>query len=108
MKYLVSAKKGPGFAGSEEMINVLEKLILPTFEALMKLEKENIIIAGGLPVGERAFVFIMEASSNEEADKLLRSIPAWGLLEWDVVPLQTIKGRSEIEVEAVRQLKARQ
>jgi hypothetical protein len=59
----------------------LERGILPTFDALVKLEAERKIIAGGLPVWDRAFVFILEASSNEEADQILRSIPAWGVLK---------------------------
>jgi hypothetical protein len=76
MKYLVISSEGPGFASPEEAVEILEKGILPTFDALMKLEAEKRILVGGLPVGDRAFVFILEASSNEEADQVLRDIPA--------------------------------
>jgi len=78
MKYLVTGSEGPGFASAEEAVAVLEKGILPTFDALTKLEADGKIVAGGLPVGDRAFVFVAEASSNEELDQLLRSIPALG------------------------------
>jgi hypothetical protein len=67
-------------------------IILPSFEVLMRLEAEKKILAGGLPVGDRAFVFIAEASSNEELDRLLRSIPMWGALKWKVTALQTFAG----------------
>jgi hypothetical protein len=97
MKYLVIGSGGPGFASPEEALRVLENMILPSFEHLIKLESEKTIIAGGLPVGERAFAFIIESSSNAELDEILRNIPVWGSMDWKVTPLQTFKGRAEKE-----------
>ncbi|MCP4318464.1 MAG: hypothetical protein GY789_21215, partial [Hyphomicrobiales bacterium] len=54
---------------------------------------------------ERAFVFIVEAESNDELDRLLRNLPAWGVLEWDVVPLQSFAGRSDQERSIAADLK---
>jgi muconolactone delta-isomerase len=104
MRYLVTGSEGPGFASPREAIEVLKKEILPTFDALMKLEAKKKIVAGGLPVGDRAFVFIVEAGSNEELDQLLRSIPAWGVLKWHVTPLQSFAGRAAQERDVVKQL----
>jgi hypothetical protein len=84
----------------------LEKGFLPTFDTLMQLEAEKKIVAGGLPVGDRSFVFIAEATSNEELDRLLRSIPAWGVLNWKVTPLQSFAGRAAQERDEVKKLKA--
>jgi len=39
--YLVVGSEGPGFTSPEEAIQILEKGILPTFDALMKLEKKD-------------------------------------------------------------------
>jgi hypothetical protein len=105
MRYLVTASEGPGFASPQETVEVLEKGILPTFAALTKLVEEKKIVAGGLPVGDRAFVFIAEAASNEELDQVLRSIPAWGVLKWHVTPLQSFAGRAAQEREVVKRLK---
>lgn len=105
MRYLVTGSEGPGFASPEEALAVLEKGILPTFDALLKLEVEKKIVAGGLPVGDRAFVFITEAASNEELDGVLRSIPAWGVLKWQVTPLQSFAGRAAQERDVVKRLK---
>ena len=105
MKYLVVGAEGPGFASPEEALEVLEKGILPTFDALMQLEEDEKILAGGLPIGDRALVFIAEAASNEELDRMLRNIPAWGVLKWDVSALQTFAGRAEQEREIVEELK---
>ena len=104
MKYLVNATEGPGFATPEEAVEVLEELVLPTFDALMELEKKGRIV-GGLPVGERSFVFIAEAASNDELDAMLRALPLWGILDWEVTPLQTVARRAEIEREVVDQHK---
>jgi len=107
MRYLVSGSEGPGFASPEEAVEILEEVVLPTFDALMKLEARKKIVAGGLPVGDRAFVFIAEAASNEELDRLLRSLPAWGVLEWHVTPLQSFAGRAAQERDVVKQFKKR-
>ncbi len=105
MKYLVTGSEGPGFASPEEAVEVLEKGILPMFDALMKLEADKKILAGGLPVGDRALVFILEASSHEEADQLLRDLPAWGVLKWTVTPLQSFAGRAKKERRVVKDFK---
>ena len=105
MKYLVVGSEGPGFTSPEETVEVLEKEILPSFDALLKLEADKKILAGGLPVAERAFVFVLEASSNDEVDQILRDIPAWGVLKWKVTPLESFEGRADKErgiVEALR------
>jgi hypothetical protein len=105
VKYLVSGSEGPGFASPEEAVELLEEVVLPTFDALMKLEAQKKIAAGGLPVGDRAFLFIAEAGSNEELDRLLRSLPAWGVLEWHVTPLQSFGARAAQERDLVKQFK---
>lgn len=105
MKYLVVASGGPGFASPVEAVDVLQGIILPSFKELMSLEKRKKIIAGGLPVGERAFVFIAEAKSNDELDQMLRKLPMWGELDWEVSALQTFSGRAKQERQAVRKLK---
>jgi len=51
MKYLVVGAEGPGFASPEEAVEVLEGGILPTFDALMQLEEDEKILAGGSQLG---------------------------------------------------------
>lgn len=105
MKYLVIGSGGPGFASQEEALEVLPNIILPSFKELIALEKSKKIIAGGLPVGDRAFVFIVEAKSNDELDQMLRKLPIWGELDWEVTALQTFSGRAKQERQAVQKLK---
>jgi muconolactone delta-isomerase len=105
MRYLVVGSGGPGFASPEEALEVLQDAILPSFSKLIELEKKKKIIGGGLPVGERAFVFIVEAKSNDELDQMLRRLPMWGELDWEVTALQTFNGRAKQERQAVREIK---
>ncbi len=95
---------GPGFASPEEALEVLQGVILPSFTQLIELQKKK-KIDGGLPLGDRAFVFIAEAKSNDELDQMLRSLPMWGEVDWEVTALQTFNGRAKQERQAVREIK---
>ena len=97
MQYLVDTTEGPGFSSSSEAVSVLETSIIPSFDLLVKMQTDKKILAGGVPVGSRSFVFIIAAASNDEADRILRSLPFWGVLHCKVTPLQSFGGRSEIE-----------
>ena len=105
MKYLVYGSGGPGFESQAEAVEILKELILPSFDQLVKLEKQKKILAGGLPVGDRAFVFIVEAASHEEVDTMLRNLPMWGVLDWEVTALQTFNGRAAQERSFVKGLR---
>ena len=74
MQYLVSATGSPGLASPAETLKVLEDQVLPLFESLMRWTAEKKILAGGVPVGGRALVFIAEASSHSDLDRMLRSL----------------------------------
>ena len=95
MNYLVI---GSGLAAGtvpEDMIELMEDYIFCLgFEALAKLQQENKILAGGVPVSERAIAFIIDAASNEELDQIMRALPLWPVLEWQVTPLQSFEGRA--------------
>jgi hypothetical protein len=106
VQYLVYGTGGPAFHSSDEVVSILEDAVLPGFEHLSKLESAKKIVAGGVPVGERALVFIIEAASNDEADQMLRDLPFWGLLEWDVSPLQSFANRAAKERSVLQAIKA--
>jgi hypothetical protein len=105
MQYLVQGSGGPGFATPEETVDILEGAVLPAFDHLAALESDGRIRGGGLPLGERAFVFVLDASSNEEADRVLRDIPVWGVLEWSVTPMVSFAERAAKEREVVEQIR---
>ena len=106
MQYLVEAARGPLPASPEQAIALLEGTVVPHFEYMVRLKSEGKLLAGGLPVGDRAFVCIIEAASNDEADRIVRDMPAWGVLEWKVTPLQSVEARAEMERKVLQTLKA--
>lgn len=107
MQFLVEGRRDPLPASPEQALALLEDMVIPGFEYWMNLERDKKIIAGGLPVGDRAFVCIIEAASNDEADRIVRDMPFWPVLEWTVTPLQSVAARAEMERAVVQQLRAK-
>jgi muconolactone delta-isomerase len=95
MKYLVTMELigTVPVASTQELVQWLEQMIIPTEEAMIKLEAERKILAGGDMSGRRGSAFILEAASNEELTRLLGSIPEWPLLKVDVTPLDSFEER---------------
>ena len=55
MQYLVEANRGPLPASPTEAIQVLEGIVIPHFEHVMKLERDKVIL-GGRAAGRRPSV----------------------------------------------------
>ena len=104
--FLVTTSEGPGFGAPEEAVEVLERGILPLFDALTELKEKKKIVAGGLPAGSRTFYLIVEADSHDEVDRMLRDLPGWGVFSWSVTPLQSVEGRAKLERQIVRKLRS--
>lgn len=104
--FLVTTSEGPGFAAPEEVVEVLEKGILPTFDMLLELKAKKKIVAGGLPALSRTLFLIIEADTHDEIDRMLRGMPGWGVFSWSVTPLQSLEGRAEMERKILKSLKS--
>jgi hypothetical protein len=97
VRYLVTLENievGP-LLPPEQVIGVIRRAVLPSLEALVRMESEGKILGGGHPVGERGAAFIVEADSNEELDGLLQDLPGWGVVKMKVTPLQRFENRLE-------------
>ena len=64
-------------------------------------------MAGGIIAGERAGVFILEADSHAEANGLLARCPYWGLVKWNVKPLQSLSERATADRKRLEEMKER-
>ena len=95
MKYLVTMELigSPPLASPQELVQWLEQMVIPSEEAMVKLEAEGKILAGGDLSGRRGSAVIMEAASNQELSRLLSGIPEWPLLKVDVTPLDSFEER---------------
>ena len=104
MQYMVAASGGPGLLSPAETLKLLEDQVFPLFESLVRWAGEKKILAGGVPVGGRALVFIVEAASHGELDRMLRSLPMWSLFTWEITALESFAGRATQEREFVQRL----
>src|ERR1035437_7712316 len=106
MKFLLIGKD-IGFTtpvAAEQLAGMLEGVFIPSFRALEKWEKEG-KATGGLFAAQRAGAVIIEASSGEELSSMMKGLPFWGLLNWEVIPLQTFHSGIEDAQHQVSALK---
>jgi hypothetical protein len=105
MLYLVKfeATEAGSPTSREQAIELLDKIIVPTLD---KMARESRIRAGGLMVGARAGVFVIAAKSNDEVTEFVRVLPAWGVWNWKVTPLESFAHRADLEKKVVQELRA--
>jgi len=105
MLYFVSAELIENSITAEAFPQVFEQVIRPSLESLAKMVDEK-KIHGGVLAGQRAGTFIIEAQSNEEADRILGGLPFWGLLRWSVTPLVSFRTAIERDQKTADAMKA--
>lgn len=87
----------------EQMIERLDKLIIPTLESL---GKDGKVRAGGIAGDTLAGAFVVVgAKSKDEVTELVRALPAWSIMQWKVTPLETFAHRADIEKKVVQGLR---
>jgi hypothetical protein len=107
-RYLVTGEyvdPGP-MLPPQQLVQLIEQMVLPSFEALAKLEEQRKILGGGIVAGARAGAFIVEVGSNSELNRLLQELPFWGIVKWTATPLQTFRERAADEKNVVERIKA--
>lgn len=94
MLYHVSGEyiEGP-LLSHQQIIQRLEHAIMPGLEACAKLVAGKKILAGGVVAGLRASMFILEAESHEEVNRILQSLPLWTLNTWKITPLVSFENQ---------------
>ena len=70
----------------ERLAQVIEQMVTPSLEQLAQWEQEGRIHGGGYTAA-RGGVFMMDATSSEEVEQLLTSLPYWGLVKIEVKAL---------------------
>jgi hypothetical protein len=82
----------------EQTIEQLDKLIIPTLESL---GKDGKVRAGGIASGTLTGAFVIEAKSKDEVTALVRALPAWSIMQWQVTPIDTFAHRADVEKKVV-------
>lgn len=90
----------------QQLVQMVENLVIPSFEALAKLEDQKKVLGGGIASGARAGAFIVDVASNDELNRLLQELPFWGIVKWTSTPLQSFRDRAKDEKAAMERIKA--
>ncbi len=90
-------------ASREQMIEQLDKLVIPTLE---RLGKDGKVRAGGMVVDTLAGAFVVEAKSKDEMTELVHALSAWSIMQWKVTPIETFAHRVDIEKKVVEGLRS--
>lgn len=90
----------------QQVAHMVEHVVLPSFEAMAKLQDEKKIVAGGVYAGSRKGCFILDAASNDELNRIVLALPFWGLLNWTVIPMQGFRERAADERKAAEAMKS--
>ena len=108
MQYLVTmefVEPGPLFS-PQQLGQMVEETILPSFDLLASLQAEGKIVGGGVLAGTRTATFIIDAATNDELDQLLEGIPWWGLMKTSVAPMQEFAKRAANDRALLERIKA--
>jgi hypothetical protein len=107
MQYLVTGEwvEVGALLPPDQVATIIENVVLPSFDVWMQWENEG-VLQGGVFAGERAGAFILEAASHEEVGERLASLPFWGMVKWNVRPLQSVRSTADRERKVVEQIKA--
>ncbi len=107
MQYLVTMESlETGLLPPQQVVQIIENQIIPGLEACGKLCEEKKILAGGILTGRRAGAVIVEAESNEELNRLLGSLPFWGMMKIDVTPIHSFEEQASMTRQMLERLKA--
>jgi hypothetical protein len=95
-EYLVEMNFAPFASPSppQELVAFIERMALPTLDALGKLASSGRIAAGGPALAASGFSFVVRAESPEGLEEMVAGLPLWPRAQTRVVPLGTFAGRA--------------
>jgi muconolactone delta-isomerase len=108
MLYLVQfeyVEPGPMYA-PRDVVNMVEKTIVPSLEAVVRYQKEGKIQAAGVIAGSKSSAMIVDVADNDELSTLVQSLPFWSIMKVHITPLQSFAAREQQEKGAVAFLKS--
>jgi hypothetical protein len=95
--YLVSMnlRRADPLLPVDQLTEFVRDAILPSMEALTRLQAEGNVVSGGYPVGGRpAIVLLVEANTERELYEILEDLPLWEQVE---VEARRMQGLEELD-----------
>ena len=79
----------------DQLTELVRDAILPSVEALTRLQAQGKVVSGGYPIGGRpAIVLLVDANSERELYEILEGLPLWEQVE---VEARRMQGLEELE-----------
>lgn len=92
MRFLVTGEAidvGPVLPPAQ-VAQLVENVVNPSLEMITQWEQQG-KATGGIHVGERHGILLIDADSPEEVHTMLAGLPFWGVTRWQVQPLVSIR-----------------
>jgi len=107
--YLVEMNFAPfaNLPDPTELIAFIERMALPTFDALGRLEQSGRILAGGTTLAAIGLSFIIRVDSPQELEETMAGLPLWPRAQTRVQPLGSFAWRAAQARQRLAQLKTR-
>ena len=98
--YLVSMnlRRADPLLPVDQLTEFVRDAILPSMEALTRLQAEGKVVSGGYPVGGRpAIVLLVEANTERELYEILEDLPLWEQVEVEARRMQGLEEPDDLD-----------
>ena len=96
--YLVSMnlRRADPLLPIDQLTELVRDAILPSVEALTRLQAQGKVVSGGYPIGGRpAIVLLVDANSERELHEILEGLPLWEQVEVEARRMQCLEELEE-------------
>jgi hypothetical protein len=95
-EYLIEMSFAPfaSLPSPQELVAFIERMALPTLEALARLADSGRIRAGGPALAASGLTFIALAESPQDLEDMVAGLPLWPRAQTRIVPLGTFASRA--------------
>ncbi len=100
--YLVSMnlRRADPLLPVDQLTELVRATILPSVEALTRLQAQGKVVSGGYPVGGRpVIVLLVDANTERELYEILEGLPLWEEVEVEVKRMWALEEFEEVELE---------
>jgi len=100
--YLVSMnlRRADPLLPVDQLTELVRGTILPSVEALTRLQAQGKVVSGGYPVGGRpVIVLLVDANTERELYEILEGLPLWKEVEVEAKRMWALEEFEEVELE---------
>jgi hypothetical protein len=100
--YLVSInlRRADPLLPLDKLTELVRDTILPSVEALTRLQAQGKVVSGGYPIGgQPVIVLLVDANTESELYEILKGLPLWEEVEVEAKRMWALDELDEVELE---------